>query len=582
MSLGVHLSLFNDNICPILARYNSDKMHLLKIQYIIPIQRIVFAFCVVIAFITFNGCKQTEPCLNITRCEMLDSIEAQMFQRPERLDSLLVKIDTTNITPYEQARIGTIRGLSKFENGEYDQSIKELEKAENFFFNQHDHYHLHITKLIKAFTFEYLNLDHNAASLYGECENYFNTNHQDKYKFFATLGLFRMANQLKLDEKVLLDRLKKAALQFNDPNYDGLLYATMGVFEKNDSLKSIYYEYAKSELISGHRWSRVYAIELNSLFVKIRKDPSDNTQIYYDNFPNKVTIYIPTVYQKMRYKYAQAYLFSKQGKNKLSIAVATQVLKEAMALNIINVETDCVQLLAYLYKLTCDFKNAHSMLEKYHLLQKKEMDALQQNRLLALGAHYRYSELKREKSELKLKAQKYLLISVVISLITMLVISIIWISLKKSNYNQEILKLKNIEIEEQISNLLQTLQKDENKNEELIRKTEDIKDHYADTIKVKIFLDEIEQNQITKWGDYEKYFNELRPGWIEKLKLTVPGLTKIDLRYCMCIYFNLNNVTIMNLNNVGIEAVKSGKKRIRNKFSLDDSKKIYTFLNDFN
>lgn len=553
-------------------------MYLRQIPYLLLIKRIALAFFVLIASLSFSGCNQTDNCSNRDRCEMLDSIESQMFQRPENLDSLLGKIDTTNITPFEQARIRSIRGLSQFENGEYDKSIKELEKAETFFLNQRDDYHLNICKLIKAFTFEYLNLDHNAASLYVECENYFNANHQDKFKFYASLGLFRMSKQLKLDEKVLIDRLKMAVLQFNDPNYNGLLYATMGVFEKNDSLKSIYYEKAKSELKSEHRWSRVYAIELNSLIVRITHDPSEDTQLYYDNFNNRDYLYTPTSRQKMRYKFLQAYLYAKQGKDKQSIEVAHQVLSEVMTLNITSVETECVKLLANLYKRTSDFKNAHTMLERYHSLQKKDLDALQQNQMLALGAHYRYSELEREKLELRMQVQRSFLIIGAISLILIFFLSIGWFLLKENRYKQEILKLKNMEIEDQINNLLRSLENQENKNETLIRQAEELKVQYNDSLSISDFLKAIDQNQITTWMQFEACFLNLRPGWVEKLKQAMPELTPTDLKYCMCIYFDLNNFTVSKLCETGVDGVKSAKKRIRDKFSLKDAKEINIYL----
>jgi hypothetical protein len=555
------------------------KRHLHWIKYLLQIKRFVFLFIIASGVSLPFGCKQMDDRSNV-RDKTLDGIEAQMFQQPENLDSVLVTIDTTNITPYEQARIGTIRGLSHFENGDYVNSIKELEKAEIFFFNQRDDYHLNICKLVKAFTFEYLNLDQNAASLFVECENYFDVHHLEKFKFYATLGLYRMAKPLNLDEKALLDRLNKAAVQFNDLNYYGLLYSTIGGTEKNDSLSLIYYERAKSYFSRAHRWSRVYAIEINLLFVKIRQDHSENAQKYYDNFPNKTYLYSPTVHEQMRYKYAQAYLYAKQGKDKQSIEVANKVLNEAVAFKITKVESDCVLLLTYLYKRSGDFKNAHAMIERHNAMKETEQKSLQQIRLLVLGAHYRYSELEREKSELRAKVQKSLFLIGAIILVFIFVISIVLLSLKKSKYKQEILKLKNRKIEEQISNLLISLHLDKNENEKLIRQTEDLGNQYADSIKVSEFLEAIEQNQIITWTVYEATFHDLRPGWVEKLKQTVPGLSSTDLNYCMCIYFNLKNKTMMIFFNIGNEAIKSAKKRIRDKFSLADAKEIYTFLND--
>jgi len=502
-----------------------DKVHLNRIQFFLQNKWSFITFLFICVHISFIGCKQKDNRNNKARYEMLDGIESQMFQQPESLDSLLAAVDTTNTTSYEQARIRTIQGLIDFNNEEYGKSIKELEQSETFFLSLGDHYHNHINKLIKAFTFEYLNLDNHAASLYIECEDYFNKNHQDKFKFYASLGLFRMAKQLKLDEKAIIDRLKKAAVQFNNPNYNGLLYATMGVFETNDSLKSIYYEKAKSELICVHRWSRVYAIELNLLFLKIRQEHSENTQKYYDNFSNIAYGYTPTIHEQMRYKYGQAYLYSKQGKNTQSIEVANHVLNEAVALNVAKVESDCVLLLANLYKRVSDFKNAHTMLERYHSLQKKNLDVLQRNQMIALGAHYRYSELEKEKLELKIQVQQSFLIICAISLILIVMFSIGWFSVKNSKYKQEILKLKNLEIEDQISNLLVSLKNKENRNENLIIQVEEMKVQHNDSLRISEFLQAIDQNRITTWMEYEACFQTLRPGWIEKLKQAVPELT---------------------------------------------------------
>ena len=503
-----------------------------------------------------------------------------MFQRPENLDSLLTGVDTTNITPYEQARMSSIRGLSKFEKGEIDQSIKELEKAETSFIRQGDQFHNYINKLIRAFTLEQLVLNDQAAELFVDCDHYFGRNHLDTYQFYATLGLFRLSKQLNLDKKALIDRLQKSAHQFNDPNYYGLLYATMGVSEKNDSIKKVYYEQARSYIRRVNRWSRIYAIDLNSLFARITEDPSESTQLYYDHFNKRDYSYAPTDKQRMRYKYGQAYLYAKQGKIKESIEVAHRVLKEATVLNILFVETECVKLLAFLYKRTNDFKNAHAMLEQYQSLQEKDLGSLQQSRLLALGAHYRYSELEREKLELKVRNQRYLFLMVAISLVFTVVFSIFWHSLKKSKYDREILKLKNIEIEDQISRLILSLGKQKNKNEELIKNAEELKVQYSDSLRVSDFLQAIDKNRISNWMEYEAWFQELRPGWVEKLKQEVPELTATDLKYCMCLCFNLSTYRISRLCDIGVDGVKAAKKRLRDKFSLNEAKEIYFFLKD--
>lgn len=556
------------------------KQLLPSIHSLIRNTQLTFTSLVVCSVLSFNACKQRDLPLKKSRAEMLDRIEAQMFQRPENLDSLLAKVDTTNITPFDQARIYSIRGLSQFEKGEIDKSIKEVEKAETFFISKGDQFNSHINQLIRAFTFEFLNLDYQAAELYVDCENYFGKNHLDTYRFYATLGLFRLSKQLNLNKKVLIDRLQKAARQFDDPNYYGLLYATKGILEKNDSIKNAEYEKAKFYFKSLRRWSRIYALDLNTLFAKITKDPSRNTQLYYDNFNERDYLYTPTLQQRLRYQYGQAYLYARQGKNKKSIEVANRVLRESTTLNIVSEENECVKLLTVLYKLTNDYKNANRMLERNHSLEEKDLKAMQQSRLLALGAHYRYSELEKDKLELVMKNQKYLLIIGTICMVFIIVFSIFWYLYKKSKYNQEILRLKNMEIKDQIDHLILSLGNQKHENAELIKHAEElkIKVQQSDSFRISDFLQAIDENKISNWVEFDVCFKRLKPGWIEKLKLRVPGFTATDLKYCQCLYFNLNNYRTAKLCDTGVEGVKAAKKRIRDKLALNDSKEIFFFL----
>jgi hypothetical protein len=309
----------------------------------------------------------------------------------------------------------------------------------------------------------------------------------------------------------------------------------MGAFEKDDSVKKVYYEKAKFYIRAVNRWSRIYAIDLNSLIMRIKEDPSESTQVYYDNFNKRDYSYTPTAKQRMWYRCAQAYLYARQGKRSKSIEVAQRVMSESAALKITSVEAECVKLLAFVYKRNNDFKNAHAMLERYYALQQKDLESLQQSRLLALGANYRYSELEREKLELKMKNQNYLFLVIAISLVFIVVFFIFRYSLKKSKYDREILKLKNIEIQDQISRLILSLGNQKNKNEELIKNAEELKLQYSDSLRISDFLQAIDQDQISTWMEYEACFHELRPGWVEKLKHEVPELTATDLKYCMCL-----------------------------------------------
>ncbi len=504
-----------------------------------------------------------------------------MLQQPEILDSLLAQIDTFDITLLDKARISTIRALSQNHKGEFKQCINELEKAERIFTDQGNPYHHTINKLIQAFTFEFIQLDNKASTLYLECEKYFKIHHHDVFRFYANLGLLRMAKHLDLDEKSLIDLLKNETKKLNDPNYDGLFYATLGNLENNDSIRLVYYELAKSGFSKAKRWSRVYATELNALFFKMKLDPPKHSEKYYNNFNKKNYSYTPTAYEDLRYQYGKACLYSIQRKNKESIAVAKQVLKNAVEMKVTKVEGDCVNLLSILYRRIGDYKNAHHMLNRYSEMQKKRQKDLQENRLLALSAYYRYSELEREKMELKVKVQQTLLILGLLCFAIVAIITAVWFFFRENKHKQAILKLQNIEIKDQMLNLISSLKQEENRNEHLIKQIGDLRVQYVESRKISEMLTAIEKQQFSGWAEFEAYFERLLPGWVEKLQKQAPDLTPTDLKYCMCLYFDMTNSMISTLCNVGMNGVKSAKKRIRNKLALNDASEIYSFLTNF-
>jgi len=526
----------------------------------------------------FYGCKPKDNCSTQSKCVQLDEIESIMIQEPEILDSLVASIDTTRFSQNEESRMSMIKGLAYYTDGKFDLAIKELENAENGFEKQKDSYHSNINKLIQAFTYEMLNLNDIASRTYLECEEYFNLNHLDNYKFYANLGLLRMSKYLKLDEKAFIDRLKKELDHSKNPNFEGLFYSTLGNIENNDSLCVIYCEQAKSSFSQVHRWSRVYSMELIILMKKIKYERPEIAQTDYDNFQRKAYSYTPTTKQRIQYHYGQAYLYAIQGKITESINSANQILNESIELKVSIVEIDCVKLLAFLYKKIGDYKNAHIMLERSNALHLKSMDDLQKSQLLALGALYRYSAIEREKVALKIQIQRIVIVLAIICIIFIIVFFSVSFKLKNSKHKQEILKLKNIEITEQFNNLLSSLKHHESSNEFLIHQVEDLKDQYKDSKKINELLKSIDQKQLTSWMEFEARFIELRPDWIEKLKQEVPQLTATDIKYCMCLYFNLNNYAISNLCDIGTEGIKSAKKRLRDKFSLNDASEIYLFL----
>lgn len=509
---------------------------------------------------------------------MLENIEAIMFLDPENIDSLVNLIDTTSMSLFEQARLSSIRGKMYIDRGEYSKSIGELEKADSIFMVYKNSYHQYLSKYIKATVLERLQLYTIASELYIECAIFFDNNNYDKLRFYTSLGILRMNNILKISTNEIISDLENDVKKFNNPLFTGLLYATMGHIGANDSISMSYFPMAASEFKKVNAWSRVYNVELNMLLISIRQDSSDNAQHYYYSFPNKEYPYPPNQEEQLRYLFAEGYLLTCQKKYSKAIDITNEVLKKARSVKSSNIEIQCAGLLEYLYKQIGDFSKAHRMLVRYNDYRKKEMDSLEQVRLLALGSHYRFTKLENERQRLRSRMRINLLVFGLISLSFAFVLLFNWNRIKQGKLREEILKLSNIEIKDQIGNLYRSFEKIEGENTELIGLVEELESKYLDSRELAAFSHKIDNNTIKSWIEFENFLSEKHPGLIEALKEIEPELSPIEIKYCMCICVNLNNYEISKLLNVGENAVKSAKRRIRDKLALKNSREIYLFL----
>ena len=510
----------------------------------------------------------------------LDYIQAIMLQKPDSIEILVSRIDTTKLSAHEKARLETINGLVHSNNGEFKKSINELENAEFTFEDLKDEYHLHINKLIRAFVFEQLSLNNNAANLYVECESYFEKHDLSKFKFFASLGVLRMTNYLKISKEEKINHIEEEYRDLDGPIYKGLFFAAKAYVQENDSLRILNYEKARNQFIKAKYWSRVFGMDLNILFLRIKNNKEESVQKYYNNFLNGYENYSLSSYQKLQYDYGQAYIFILSGQNKNAVPIIQKVLNDARKFDIPTIEMNCLQSLGILYRRLGDSEKAYKTLRDYVALKEKTLSDVQKNQLLALGAHYRYSELDRERLSLKVQIQKILIVTTIVTSLSLFIYFFTWFRLKLLKQHKEILKLENIEIKDQIDKLIGSLEKAKGKNSDLIVQVKRLKGQYRESRGVTELLKALEDDHIKTWMEYEAIFVKLKPNWIKKLKIEYPQLSSTDIKYCMCLYFNLNNHTISNLCKVGTDAIKSAKKRIRDKLLLNEASEIYFLLKE--
>lgn len=541
----------------------------------------IFTASILSIILLFYECKSKNECAKGPQNKLLDNIEQLMLEYPEQLDSLLPKIDTLNLTRCNRAQYLLIKGFYDSWNGRYAPSINEISQSEAIFSELGDDYHQNLNNLIKAFTFEYLNLDNDAANLYLSCNKYFKKKKLEKLKIYSTLGLIRLSNVINLDKADLIDEAKTNITKQNSPIFEGLFYSTLGIIEKNDSLMINYYELAKKYFLLAKSMHRACTMEINQLFPKIRLDHSERMEQYYLQLIDKYRFYTPIEFLRMRFRYAQGYLYSKQGKTKDAILIIEQILKEFDSKKLPEIELDCVKFLAVLNMRLGNFKEASDYQYRQIELEKEKKEVLLQNQILALSSYYHFTELEQDKLELKLKYNNTFFTLCISTLIFAFILSITLFILKQSRLKQEILVLKNIEIEEQFGNLLKSLDSQKNKNEILIEQVKEIRFKYKDSQSITKLLLEIEQGQVKSWHDFEERFLEIRHVWFNNLKRQNPELTSTELKYCMCIYLDLNNTTMATLCSVSIDAIKSAKKRIRDKLSLNEASEIADYLKSF-
>lgn len=548
----------------------------------IHLQSVLKALCCGAVILLLVGCGKSEDCEDPTANDrILDQIESEMLQYPEKLDSMISSVDTVNMTRCDSGRFRMIKGYYYYKNENYGRSINELAKADSIFLALNDPYYANFNNLIKAFVFEKLDLDANAAELYLSCNAYFKDNQIRNLKFYSNLGLLRSSALVNLSKETLIGEIKDDLKKLNQPLFEGLFYAALANSEKNDSLQIIYFEMAKEKFTLIGSWSRAYTAEVNALFPRMRRNQLDTVQQLYNQIKENYGLHQTNEIDNIRFRYSQASLKSRLGQSKEAKAIIENLLEDVKSIDNSEMELNCLKFLSILNYRLDQYKEAYYFQYNATELEKERNAEFKKNQVLAMGSHYRFSELEREKENLRAKFTNSIVISGASIFILLALIFITWSALKQSRLKQENLMLKNMEVEEQITRLVNSLEAQKSKNNDLIKKVEGIGQQYKDSLATVRLISDVEQGLIDNWLDFEAKFLSAKHVWINNLKTKKADLTATEVKYCMCFYLDLSNSAIARLCCVSFDAVKSAKKRIRTKFSLSDASELTTYLHLF-
>lgn len=101
------------------------------------------------------------------------------------------------------------------------------------------------------------------------------------------------------------------------------------------------------------------------------------------------------------------------------------------------------------------------------------------------------------------------------------------------------------------------------------------------TLSKAIKLIEIEENSEIGWEQFTAHFNDIHPGFFDKLRQEFPQLSSKDLKLCAYIRMHLSTNDIASLMNNTIRGVEGGRYRLRKKMGLDTEVNLSDFILQF-
>ena len=188
-------------------------------------------------------------------------------------------------------------------------------------------------------------------------------------------------------------------------------------------------------------------------------------------------------------------------------------------------------------------------------------------------------DLELEKNLLKSKRNKERTIVLLIVLLLIFSILLFWFNFKKEKTKR---KLSEILVQNKNAKLLDFYDKIEQRN----RVITEIENAFADYKNSQDLQKNLQQDIIDTLeirGDlevYNYYFEDQHKGFYDSLKNIAPDLTNNELRLCSLTKLRMSLKETANVLNLSVDAVKSGRYRLKKKLNLDADESLSDFLNN--
>lgn len=190
------------------------------------------------------------------------------------------------------------------------------------------------------------------------------------------------------------------------------------------------------------------------------------------------------------------------------------------------------------------------------------------------------NELKLEKE--LLQAEKTRIRMLTFSIIAFLVLAVIlaFVYFKKERQRRKFNEFMVAQKNRKLADFSEKITQRNKLLAEVESKFEAFKD--AQNLKESLKADIIENMDLQGDGEiFTHYFEDQHKGFYEALKKIAPDLTNNDLRLCTLTKLRMSLKETAGVLNLSVDAVKSGRYRIRKKLNLDADANLSDYLNEF-
>lgn len=215
----------------------------------------------------------------------------------------------------------------------------------------------------------------------------------------------------------------------------------------------------------------------------------------------------------------------------------------------------------------------HTEIENTILIAQKDVDFYEKE--------IQVRDLELDKQILESKRNKERIGGIAIGLILLLAISWIWIFYKKEKTKR---KINELEIQNKNLKINEFYDKIEQRNK-VIQEIESSFVDYKNSHSIQDHLKQTIIDSLDIQGDreiYNYYFEDQHKGFYTALKNLAPDLTNNELRLCSLTKLRMSLKETANVLNLSVDAIKSGRYRIKKKLNLEAEENLTDFLNKLN